>query len=78
MFSVGIKHKGFAKGKVIGRFLKFDPRPFYEVPHVSQLVALQVLQEDPFELENSPSLLWLKVERSFLMLFALHVGQETF
>lgn len=42
--------------------------PYYEEPQVVQLVALHELHEDPFELENPFSLLWLKTERSFLTL----------
>jgi hypothetical protein len=43
--------------------------PHYEEPQLVQLVALQELHEDPCELENPSSLLWLKVERNF---FACH------
>ncbi len=50
---------------------------YYEAPQVLQLVALQELQEDPCELENSPALLWLKTERSLLTLLPLHVRQDT-
>jgi hypothetical protein len=49
----------------------------YEIPQVPQLVALQVLQEEPWELENSPSLLWENAERSFLIRLPLQVGQDT-
>ncbi len=47
------------------------------MPQVLQLVALQELQEELFELDILPLLLWLKVERSFLTFLALHLGQQT-
>ncbi|KPK97201.1 MAG: hypothetical protein AMJ95_10335 [Omnitrophica WOR_2 bacterium SM23_72] len=49
----------------------------YEEPQVAQLVAPQELQEEPCELEKSPSLLWLKTERSLLTLLPSHAGQDT-
>jgi hypothetical protein len=52
--------------------------PHYEEPQLVQLVAVQELQEDPCELENPSSLLWLKVERNFLTFAPLQVGQVTF
>jgi hypothetical protein len=50
----------------------------HEWPHVLQLVALQPLQAEAWELVNSPSLLWLTVERSFVTFLPLQVGQTTF
>jgi len=52
-------------------------KPFHNVPQVLQLVALQELQEDSFEFEYSPLLLWLKVERSFVIFFPVQRGQST-
>jgi len=52
--------------------------PYDEEPQLVQLVALQEPQEDPSELENPSSLLWLKVERNFLTLVPLQMGQVTF
>jgi hypothetical protein len=48
----------------------------YDDPQVAQLVAAQELQEEPLVLENSPSLLWLKVESNFLTFFPVQPGQE--
>jgi hypothetical protein len=45
---------------------------------VLQLVALQEVQAEPFELVNPLSLLWLKAERSFLTFLPLQVGQVIF
>jgi len=52
-------------------------KPSHNVPQVLQLVALQELQEDPFEFETSPLLVWLKVERSFVTFFPEQRGQAT-
>ena len=52
--------------------------PCYEEPQLVQLEELQELHEDPCELVNPSSLLWLKVERNFLTLVPLQVGQVTF
>lgn len=52
--------------------------PHYDEPQLVQLAALQELHEAPCELENPSSLLWLKVERNFLTLVPLQVGQVTF
>jgi len=51
--------------------------PYDEEPQLEQLEELQEPQEDPCELENPLSLLWLKVDRSFLTLVALQRGQQT-
>jgi hypothetical protein len=52
--------------------------PHYEEPQLVQLLELQELHDDPCELVNPSSLLWLKVERNFLTLVPLQVGQVTF
>jgi hypothetical protein len=52
--------------------------PHYEEPQLVQLVELQELHDDPCELVNPSSLLWLKVERNFLTLVPLQVGQVIF
>jgi hypothetical protein len=49
----------------------------YADPQLEQLGELHEPQEEPCELENPPSLLWLQTERSFLTLVALQVGQQT-
>ena len=51
--------------------------PYDEEPQPEQLEELHDPQEDPCELVKPLSLLWLKVERSFLTLVALQVGQQT-
>jgi hypothetical protein len=51
--------------------------PHDEEPQLEQLGAPQEPQEDPCELVKPLSLLWLKVERSFLTLAPLQVGQDT-
>ena len=56
----------------------FSLNSHYQWPQVLQVVALQELHTEPFELENSPSLLWLKAERSFLTFLPLQVGQVIF
>jgi hypothetical protein len=72
------------RGLLINDELKEDMRiifphnPHYEDPQLVQLVALQELHDDPCELVNPSSLLWLKVERNFLTLVPLQVGQVTF
>ena len=72
------------RGLLIDDGLKEDRRiislhnPHYEEPQLVQLAALQELHEDPCELVNPSSLLWLKVERNFLTLVPLQVGQVTF
>jgi hypothetical protein len=50
--------------------------PYDEEPQLEQLGELHEPQEDPCELVKPLSLLWLKVERSFLTLVALQVGQQ--
>jgi hypothetical protein len=59
---------------VVGRNL----RPFHQPPQEGpQLVALQLPQPEPCELENLPSLEWLKADMSFLTFLLLHFGQDT-
>jgi hypothetical protein len=51
--------------------------PYDEEPHPAQLEELHEPHEEPCELVKPLSLLWLKVERSFLTLVLLQVGQQT-
>jgi len=53
-----------------------NPDSLYEEPQVAQLVALHVLQEEPLELVNSASLLWLKLESNLRRFFPVQSGQE--
>ncbi len=46
-------------------------------PQLEQFEEPQEPQEDPSELLKPLSLLWLKVERSFLTLLPLQAGQAT-
>ncbi len=48
----------------------------YADPQLEQLGELHEPQEEPCELENPPSLLWLQTERSFFTLVALQAGQQ--
>ena len=58
-----------------GVVLSLDP--YDEEPQPAQLGELHEPQEEPCELVKPLSLLWLKVERSFLTLVALQEGQQT-